>query len=745
MNSKHHHHSGSTTGTSSYMMLIILYSTIVLLLTTSLSFDHHHHKDHHHQSDSTTSTRTRTVSFFVSSFTSSPKRVLLFHPSSLLFVKQSSTRTINTRSTSTQDVVLLYQSSSSSQQPQNEVSSSNNNNNNNNNNNKNENELSVLQTRKAIMEHALQSKINELETFNNRNILLQDVVKKLQISNRNLMDKIHELQHEKEGMHISTESISSTSSSSSTQEEQVWPPEMEIQILRQQYNTQEETWKNAIETAHMKYIKLRDDHYDVHMRLREVMEQLQESEDKIIYLEEKSKIDEIEIEGLRDEIEEKMSIITEEDTSSGEVLENKVKELQTQVDTLEQQNENTEKDLEETKRINGNLKSQVLDLEGMVAKLEEQNASVKEVVEKEKKNDNEEMKSKVLELEAMIVKLEEQNDSAKRYIQEITDSSRKKREEIQHVVMIEKRKNDNVAKELKSTQAHNVELKEELDKVIKELESVHMEINLKSEQSERQKDEEYRAKQFSKESLDIATAAVRQAEVREIELKKKLSKANKKLDDMKEENISLMEQVANLKASIENAMEQHDENLKLLAVESDWKLQVDDLKKQLEQTRSSRDELNRQDMGLRRAFIDSEERHKVQLESIRTEWEDKFETQKMECSSLAHQLKTEIMTLNNNIIAQERKIKTLVEERDSLKLVVEGSHTVENSNSADNEVIQSNDHEINTSAGHVDTDLVPTNNTEEIKTTSTDDKPRRFRRIRNQLGKMKNVFRRGRA
>ena len=38
-----------------------------------------------------------------------------------------------------------------------------------------------------------------------------------------------------------------------------------------------------------------------------------------------------------------------------------------------------------------------------------------------------------------------------------------------------------------------------------------------------------------------------------------------------------------MKASIENAMEQHDENLKLLAVESDWKLQVDDLKKQLEQ------------------------------------------------------------------------------------------------------------------------------------------------------------------
>lgn len=49
------------------------------------------------------------------------------------------------------------------------------------------------------MEHTLELKNEEVSTYQRRNILLQDVVKKLQVSNRNLLDKIHELQHEKEG------------------------------------------------------------------------------------------------------------------------------------------------------------------------------------------------------------------------------------------------------------------------------------------------------------------------------------------------------------------------------------------------------------------------------------------------------------------------------------------------------------------------------------------------------------------
>ena len=63
----------------------------------------------------------------------------------------------------------------------------------------NDEKIETLETRSAIMEHALTVKNGELETLNRRNILLQDVVKKLQLSNRNLLDKVHQLQHEKEG------------------------------------------------------------------------------------------------------------------------------------------------------------------------------------------------------------------------------------------------------------------------------------------------------------------------------------------------------------------------------------------------------------------------------------------------------------------------------------------------------------------------------------------------------------------
>ena len=63
-----------------------------------------------------------------------------------------------------------------------------------------EKKFETLETRSAIMEHALKVRNEELETLSRRNVLLQDVVKKLQLSNRNLLDKVHQLQHEKEGM-----------------------------------------------------------------------------------------------------------------------------------------------------------------------------------------------------------------------------------------------------------------------------------------------------------------------------------------------------------------------------------------------------------------------------------------------------------------------------------------------------------------------------------------------------------------
>ena len=91
---------------------------------------------------------------------------------------------------STTNKFQLY-ASSSPQSPQSSQSTSS--------NTQNNERISILQTRNGIMEHALELKNEEVSTYQRRNILLQDVVKKLQVSNRNLLDKIHELQHEKEG------------------------------------------------------------------------------------------------------------------------------------------------------------------------------------------------------------------------------------------------------------------------------------------------------------------------------------------------------------------------------------------------------------------------------------------------------------------------------------------------------------------------------------------------------------------
>jgi hypothetical protein len=69
-------------------------------------------------------------------------------------------------------------------------------------------EIKKLETRTGIMQHALQFKSSELDTMTRRNTLLQDVVKKLHVSNRNLLDKVHQLQHEKEGKVVFTISVS---------------------------------------------------------------------------------------------------------------------------------------------------------------------------------------------------------------------------------------------------------------------------------------------------------------------------------------------------------------------------------------------------------------------------------------------------------------------------------------------------------------------------------------------------------
>ncbi len=509
-------------------------------------------------------------------------------------------------------------------------------------------------------------------------------------------------------MHISTES------------QEIWPPELQISILREEFHTKEQEMQNTIQNAHSKYTKLRDNHYELHLKLQELEQQLQESNDQIMYLEEKSNIDEMEINGLRDEVEEKIMMI--EDLKADGWLEGG-SDVDENVDVVDS-NHN--------------------DREGNELKLQ----------------------NKVAELEAVINELEEQNAKAKECIKDLTQMSRKKREQIQFVVMQEKVKNERIEENLKFHQHENAELLKQLDKAKEELKLAQEAIEKEKEEALQQKEEEERAKLFSKESLEIATNAVRQAEVREGELKKQLKKANKKIEDEEEKNKALLEEIEELKSStqqlkdslrdsIEEEMDQYDNDMKLLALENDWKFQVNDLSTKLQAAQDSRQVQVRQELRMRQVFDETVQRYKVQLETVRSNWEEKFEKQKMECSSLAHQLKTEIMTLNNSLMSQAAQIKALEQERDSLKAVEIQVKELEQVRQS-LEVAEAQIKELEQARNSLKLAAVsPSNNvlkvsigveTKESHDQNSPDvdseKPKRFRRMRNQLRKIKNIFKR---
>ena len=178
--------------------------------------------------------------------------------------------------------------------------------------------------------------------------------------------------------------------------------------------------------------------------------------------------------------------------------------------------------------------------------------------------------------------------------------------------------------------------------------------------------------------------------------------------------------------------------MKLLTVENDWKLQLNEITGKLQQARESRDIKCRQEMRVRHAYNEHRVRHKSELESLTAHFEEKLETQKMECSSLAHELKSEIMTLNNSLFTQEKQIKEFEEQKGSFLEEQKGSLLEEQKRSLVTTrtavAPPSTSKGIETKGEYVANQIA---NVEEINTA----RPKRLRRIRNLLSRVKKRIR----
>ncbi len=455
--------------------------------------------------------------------------------------------------------------------------------------------------------------------------------------------------------------------------QEIWPPEMQMEILREEYNSKQMEWQTTLDTAHWKYMKLRDTYYELLLKSEELTTQVKESEEKIAYFEEKSIVDENDICILKEQIELK-----------DRELENSVGIARDEV---------------------------VVNEEEIVADEEEVEAIVDETTKEEKEiTDEESMKVEinVEELEETIAALETENENAKKYMQDMRERADEKRKAIQKIVEEEREKKQTIKAKLESSQAQMSKLEQELVTSKKEIEGLKKSIAKNVEEAAiRQKEEEERAKMFSKESLDIATAAVRQAEERENKLKQQLQRTNKKMKKFKVENVELHEKVDELEASIEKDMEIYNENMELLRLENDWKLEINELDSQLQQVRENRDVLFEEGLRLREALNEKTKRYLLRMESSQAKWDDLLLNQKNEHETVVSDLNSEIAMLQKTIEGKDAVIQNLSKNNQTSELGCNAEQTTTKSA------------------------------VEVVKNVPETTKPKRFRTIRRQFAKVK--------
>ena len=161
-------------------------------------------------------------------------------------------------------------------------------------------DFSKYKIRAAILQHTLERKQSESILLKQKLKILQDVIQKLQKSNKNLLEKLEHQCQEKEGIHVKNSDV------------EIWPPDMQIQLIKEDFEAKEAQWKNALRIGHTKYVKTKQEN-------KNLTKIIEEKERDLTFYAERSKVDESEINLLKKQMEEK---------------DNLIHELQTQVETL---------------------------------------------------------------------------------------------------------------------------------------------------------------------------------------------------------------------------------------------------------------------------------------------------------------------------------------------------------------------------------------------------------------------------
>ena len=343
-----------------------------------------------------------------------------------------------------------------------------------------ESDLKKYKTRSEILQQTLLIKKKESESLSQKLEILQDVVKKLQASNRKLIEQLEE------------EKSSSTTVESDSEET----------------SKTIKDYEKALRIAHSKMLQSKQENGIL-------ISDIAKLEDKLKEYEEKSTADTNDIASLKREMESKESFILE--------LNGKIRELEQALD-------------EQVQNMSDTLaKQDAADLD--------QNLSLKELET----------------LSEQVESLTAQNVQLKNQLKDLGDKWKSRREQLEGEI-------SKMADLDNSLQTKVVTLEQEKTSVEKQLENTSSELkSLQSTSEAKLMEKEDLAKQLSKESLEIATAAVRQAEEREMKLKKKLKRSQKTVDDISIENAELKGSIEKLTEDLKAAKEASYEQAEVMA------------------------------------------------------------------------------------------------------------------------------------------------------------------------------------
>mmetsp|Transcript_29376 Transcript_29376/g.44830 ORF Transcript_29376/g.44830 Transcript_29376/m.44830 type:complete len:601 (+) Transcript_29376:100-1902(+) len=437
--------------------------------------------------------------------------------------------------------------------------------------------LKKYKIRSTILQHALQTKQKEASLLRDKLTILQDVIQKLQSSNKNLLARVQELKSEKNSIFANN----ITAEAGEAKEKELWPPEMEVKLMKEEFNSKEIEYENALTVAQSKYS-------DVKERCNDLLADIEERDADIRFYQERSMVDESEMNYLREEIEKFQAEINEAATAKASEM----------ADQIEKDGDNGKMTAEEDWQLK--------------------------------------------ELKALIVALEEQNKIARDQFKELNEQWKGRREEMQEIIASTQNKVLSLETDLEQSQLERSQVQTMLEQTQLELEESRDIIQTLKKDAvspptatgldKLTAEEQAKAKQFSKESLEIATASVRQAEERALELKKKYNKLEKNYEDSIFQNDMLVEKVLELELQLDQ-YEKAGANEDVLKREQELLKRIDGLEKELEVAQARFEQVPAGE-----DITDDKESGAV----VDAMWKEKISVQKKEYEELIQDLKDEV-------------------------------------------------------------------------------------------------------